>query len=60
MTKKHLYPTAFWVWSGWDFLKWITGMSILIAVLWVIWCHNVKKDPLMIFNKEIRCLIRYP
>lgn len=46
MTKKHLYPTPFNTWPGWDYLKWVLGVAILAAILWVIWCHNIGKEPI--------------
>lgn len=45
MTKKYLYPSKFWNWVGWDYLKWVTGAVILAGILWVIWCHNTNQKP---------------
>lgn len=46
MTKQHLYPSAFWNWRGWDFIKWPFALFLLAGILWVIWTKAQGRQPI--------------
>ncbi len=35
--------SPFWNWKGWQTFKWLTGIIILISVLFLIWDYNANQ-----------------
>lgn len=36
--------SPFWNWKGWQVIKWITGIIVLVGVLLVIWKYNTQGE----------------
>ena len=47
--------SPFWNWKGWQTFKWLTGVIILIGVLFLIWDYNANQTKWL--DKQVNWLM---